>query len=116
MPGKSAVGVWNVTGAEPFFRAHFPGNPLVPGVYLIEGLAQIAGLAAMSEGSKTGGMIAHVDVKFENPVAPPASVQLQAIVSRSMGSLTMCDVIASVSGQPVARGTVAIKSAGHAGK
>ena len=109
-PGQRAAGAWNVDGSEPFFRAHFPGRPLVPGVLLIEALAQIAGLAAASGApGVTGGMLAHADVKLEAPVAPPASIDLRASVSRELGGLRICEVIASVKGQPVARGTVAIK-------
>ena len=105
-----ATGVWNLTGDEPFFKAHFPGRPLVPGVLMIEALAQIAGLASASGGSGAGGgKLAHADVKFESPVSPPASIELRATVSRSIGDLRQCEVTASVGGQPVARGTVTIR-------
>jgi hypothetical protein len=54
-------------------------------------------------------MLAHVDVKFEAPVVPPASIELRAAVSRTLGPLKLCDVVASVSGYAVARGSVAIR-------
>lgn len=108
-PGKSATGVWKVDGSEAFLRAHFPGRPIVPGVLLTEGLAQLAGIAASTDPDKHGGMLAHVDIKFESPIVPPAAIELSANVSRVLGAVRMCDVIASVSGQAVARGTVAIK-------
>ncbi|CAN5433345.1 hypothetical protein BH09PLA1_BH09PLA1_12600 [soil metagenome] len=108
-PGKSALGVWKVDGSEPFLKAHFPGRPLVPGVLVTEGLAQLAGIAAATDSQKQSGMLAHIDIKFESAVVPPAAIELSANVSRVMGSLRMCDVVASVSGRPVARGTVAIK-------
>src|SRR4051794_22022268 len=44
--GQSAEGVWDLSGNEPFFAGHFPGQPLVPGVLMAEALAQISGLAA----------------------------------------------------------------------
>ena len=111
-PGKSAVGVWKVDGSEAFLKAHFPGRPIVPGVLLTEGLAQLAGIAASSASPKHGGsagMLAHVDVKFESPIIPPAAIEMSATVARELGSLRQCEVIASVGGRPVARGTVAIK-------
>ena len=108
-PGKSAAGVWVVDGSEAFLKAHFPGRPIVPGVLVTEGLAQIAGIAASTESDKHGGMLAHVDIKFESSIVPPVAIELSANVSRVLGALRMCDVIASVSGRSVARGTVAIK-------
>ena len=76
---------------------------------MTEGLAQIAGIAASTESDKHGGMLAHVDIKFESSIVPPVAIELSANVSRVLGALRMCDVIASVSGRSVARGTVAIK-------
>ncbi len=110
-PGEHASGVWMIDGSEPFFAAHFPGRPIVPGVFIIEALAQLSGIAAASESSgaaRSVGGIAQVDVKFEKPVMPPAGIELQATVSRTMGALRQCNVIASVGGQPVARGSLTI--------
>ena len=82
----------------------------MPGVLIVEALAQMAGIAAGSaEDAARGGMLANVDVKFEAPVPPPVSIELRANVTRAMSGLRMCDVIASVSGHAVARGTIAIK-------
>ena len=106
--GKSALGVWKVDGTEGFFKAHFPGRPIVPGVLIVEGLAQLAGIAASRE-SDQHGMLAHVDVKFEAPVVPPAAIEMSVNVARALGTIRQCDVVASVGGRPVARGTVAIK-------
>ncbi|HEV7299524.1 MAG TPA: 3-hydroxyacyl-ACP dehydratase FabZ family protein [Tepidisphaeraceae bacterium] len=108
-PGKTALGQWTVDGSEPFFAGHFPNRPIVPGVLLIESLAQLAGIA-LAAGSKTqGGMLVHADVRFESPVAPPATIDLSATVTRQMGDLHQCDVAATVAGTVVARGSVALR-------
>jgi 3-hydroxyacyl-[acyl-carrier-protein] dehydratase len=116
LPAKSAAGFWNVDGTEAFFKGHFPGKPMVPGVLLIESLAQIAGLAAFEPASDprdgAGGLLAHADVLFEIPVIPPAAIALHATVVQTIGALRMCEVSASVAGRVVARGTVAIRFTG----
>lgn len=106
-PGKVALGHWNLRGDEAFFAGHFPGRPIVPGVLITEALAQMAGLAA-SDQQASAGVLAQVEMRFLAPVVPPASVELRANVTQLRDRLRQCDVIASVGGQPVARGTVSI--------
>jgi 3-hydroxyacyl-[acyl-carrier-protein] dehydratase len=105
--GQDAGGMWLVKGDEAFLKGHFPGNPVVPGVLIIEALAQLAGLACGGSGNR-GGMLAHADVRFLAPVKPPAAIELTATVASTLESTTLCDVQASVGGHPVARGTVAV--------
>ncbi len=107
--GESAEAVWQLDGTEAFFAGHFPNQPLVPGVLIAEALAQVSGLGA---GATSGqGRLAHVDVRFEQPVPPPAEIRLESRLTRSMGTLRQFDVSASVGPVVVARGTVALSFA-----
>jgi 3-hydroxyacyl-[acyl-carrier-protein] dehydratase len=113
--GESARGVWVVTGKEHFFSGHFPGRPVVPGVLLIEALAQISGLSgAWEKGADV--RLAHADVRFDQAVVPPAEVVLESRFVREMGTLRQYEVSASVGGAVVARGTVALTGGRGAAK
>lgn len=106
-PGQSATGVWELTGQESFFAGHFPGQPIVPGVLIAEALAQLSGLTA-PEGVTSAGKLAHVDVRFEQPVAPPVRIDLASTLTRMIGPLQLCDVTATVGQTVVARGTITL--------
>ncbi|MDB4444059.1 3-hydroxyacyl-ACP dehydratase FabZ [bacterium] len=74
--GKRIVGIKNVSINEPFFQGHFPGNPIMPGVLIIEAMAQVGGMLArlsMPEVMERGGAIFFISmdkVKFRKPVVP----------------------------------------------
>jgi beta-hydroxyacyl-ACP dehydratase FabZ len=76
--GKRVVGIKNVTSNEPFFQGHFPGNPIMPGVLIIEAMAQVGGiLARLSIGGVTEKekedrvfFVSMDKVKFRRPVVP----------------------------------------------
>ncbi len=108
-PGHSGSGEWHVSGHEDFFRGHFPGDPIVPGVLITEALAQLSGLASATDSSSPAtARLAHVDVKFLESVRPPAVIRLNSAVRGVLGSLTMCDVTAQVGFTVVARGSLTL--------
>ncbi|HZL37191.1 MAG TPA: phosphopantetheine-binding protein [Tepidisphaeraceae bacterium] len=105
--GESGEAAWSLTGQEAFFAGHFPGNPLAPGVLIAEALAQLCGLVGPDTGSR-GGKLAHVDIRFEQSVTPPAEITLHSKLLRTMGELQQFEVWAEVNGAAVARGTLAL--------
>ena len=113
--GKGS-GCWQVDGTEWFFKGHFPGDPVVPGVLVVESLAQLCGIVSMS--SSTGQdmpsdmamRLGQVDVRFHNAVVPPDRIMLEATLVRELGGLYMFDVQANIESGRVARGTIAVKS------
>lgn len=114
-PGVRGRGVWSVRGDEDFFRGHFPGQPLVPGVLLLESMAQLSGLVGLHDGRPGGasrsGRLVHSDVRFDAPVRPPADVVVEASLERVFGSLRQFTVSASAGGARVARGTLTLAEA-----
>ena len=113
--GVSGRAQWQVHGDEAFLLGHFPSNPIVPGVLIVEALAQLAGLVAFQCGAEPvhgadeiGGRLAHVDARFDNVVQPPAVIDLHVSIQRSMGNLFMFDVSAAVDGTVAARGSLTV--------
>jgi beta-hydroxyacyl-ACP dehydratase FabZ len=90
-PGKRAVGIKNVTINEPFFRGHFPGNPIMPGVLIIEAMAQVGGVLArlsmpeiIEEEGRNSLLFVSIDgVKFRRPVIPGDQMVLKLKVLRA---------------------------------
>ncbi len=81
VPGERAVGLKNVTMNEPFFQGHFPGRPIMPGVLIVEALAQVGGTILMQMGDLKGklSMFAGIDkVRFRRPVTPGDQLILTA--------------------------------------
>ena len=103
--GKRVVGLKNVTVNEPFFPGHFPHNPVMPGVLIIEAMAQTAAVLAF----KTDGSVpdddstvyfASVDnVRFKRPVVPGDQLVMEAQIVRKMGNIWKFTAVARVDGE-----------------
>lgn len=94
VPGKKAVGIKNVTLNEPHFQGHFPGRPIMPGVLIIEAMAQVGGVVLTQMADLNGGlfMFAGIDgVRFRRPVVPGdqliMTVELLSVKRRRFGKM-----------------------------
>lgn len=88
-PGKKAVGIKNVTVNEPFFVGHFPGNPIMPGVLIIEAMAQVAGIMAFKSGVE-GDTVYFMSIekaKFRKPVIPGDQLRLEITTLQVRGNV-----------------------------
>ena len=107
VPGESAECGKTFSSDEPFFRGHFPGDPLVPGVILTEALAQTAGLAAGQPG-RAFRLSAIRGMKFLRAVRPADELVLSARKVAVVGALWQFEVAARVRGEVVAEGVVVL--------
>jgi len=101
----SIAGIKNVTINEPFFEGHFPGNPIMPGVLIIEALAQVAGvlaLGASEAGEKSVFFMSIEKAKFRRPVVPGDQLRLQAKVVQRRNNVWRFSAEATVEGTVVA--------------
>jgi UDP-N-acetylglucosamine acyltransferase len=105
-PGRRIVAVKNVTISEDFFQGHFPGEPLLPGVLMIETLAQVATLLLLH--SPDGPIVERVwlrgvdDAKFRKQVVPGDRLQLEVTLGRRRASMARARGVASIEGAVVA--------------
>ena len=107
---KRVLGVKNVTINEPFFQGHFPGHPVMPGVLVIEALAQAGGLLTQLSHQVDGTLgegkffyLVKIDnAKFSRMVVPGDQLQLEVTLKRVIRNMAMYTGIARVDGQQVA--------------
>jgi len=111
-PGKSGSAEYCVRGDEPFLRGHFPGQPLFPGVLLIEGAAQLAGTVAQSDpqhpplpGLK---LTALRGVKILGTARPGEIIRYSAQITGRMGNLIQAEASASVGGTTVLQAQITL--------
>ena len=105
------VGFKNVTANEQFFQGHFPGHPVMPGVLIVEALAQASGLLAYQSEpwiaeEKVMYLMALDAVKFRRPVVPGDRLTLEVTLTKRKGAIWKLKGIASVDGQKAAEAEV----------
>lgn len=85
-PGEFARGLWRLTGDEAFFAGHFPGRPTLPGVLMVESIAQLGAFAVLTGGGRAAGklpLFGGVDgVRFRRQVAPGDTLELEVELGR----------------------------------
>lgn len=105
--GQSAVGIKNVSVNEPFFQGHFPVKPVMPGVLIVEAMAQTAAvLVVRTLGAAFQGKIVYFmtveNAKFRRPVGPGDQMHIHVDKERHRGNVWKFKGIAKVDGTPVA--------------
>ncbi|MBS1068435.1 3-hydroxyacyl-ACP dehydratase FabZ [Gluconobacter cerinus] len=108
--GESAVGIKNVTVNEPFFQGHFPSHPVMPGVLIIEAMAQTAAtLVVLTLGKAFEGKLVYFmtieGAKFRRPVGPGDQLRIEVVKERSRANVWKFKGTARVDGVAVAEAT-----------
>jgi 3-hydroxyacyl-[acyl-carrier-protein] dehydratase len=113
-PGKEGIGEYRVRGDESFLRGHFPGEPVFPGVLLVEAAAQLAGIVAQSDpgiqplkGLKLTALRA---VKILGTARPGELLRIEARVTGRLGALVQAQAQASVAGRLVLTAELTLSS------
>jgi 3-hydroxyacyl-[acyl-carrier-protein] dehydratase len=112
VPDESAIGVKNVTINEPFFQGHFPQRPVMPGVLIIEAMAQTAAVLVvetLGPGSE-GKLVYFMSVdsaRFRKPVMPGDTLRIHVAKQRNRGNVWKFTAEAKVEGRLVAEATYA---------
>lgn len=87
-PGRRGVGLKNVTANEPFFQGHFPGRPIMPGVLIVEALAQVGAVVILARDEFRGkiGLFGGIDAcRFRRQVVPGDQLRLEVEITRLRG-------------------------------
>jgi 3-hydroxyacyl-[acyl-carrier-protein] dehydratase len=97
-PNVSITGIKNVTINEPFFQGHFPGQPIMPGVLIIEAMAQVGGVLAFSTGTdaKSVFFMSIEKAKFRKPVVPGDQLKMELRVTHQRGNVWKLSGVAKV--------------------
>ena len=103
--GKSGTAEYTVRGDEPALRGHFPGDPIFPGVLLVEAAAQLAGIVAQSDPERAPlaglKLTALQNVKISGTARPGETIRLEAKVTGRMGNLIQAEAAAQVGSRKI---------------
>jgi 3-hydroxyacyl-[acyl-carrier-protein] dehydratase len=112
-PGKRIVALKNVSANEPCFQGHFPGRPILPGVLILEAMAQAAGLLVFSAeppaGHTDGSVYYYVGIdnaRFKKPVVPGDQLELEVAFERRLRGIGKFSCVARVAGTVVAEAQI----------
>ena len=108
--GESATGIKNVSINEPFFQGHFPGHPVIPGVLIVEAMAQTAGIVVVDAlGTESEGRVVYFmsveSARFRKPVTPGDQLHLHVTKKASRGNVWKFTAEARVDGTVVSDAT-----------
>ena len=112
VPGESILGYKNLSANEAFFAGHFPDNPIMPGVLILEAMAQIAGILGFKSKGKTpeDGSIYYFaaadDVRFKRPCVPGDRIMLRARLLSERRGIARFEVSAEVDGELAASAVI----------
>ena len=111
-PGKRIVALKNVSANEPYFPGHFPHRPIMPGVLILEAMAQAAGVlvfSAQDAKQHQESVYYYVGIdnaRFKKPVVPGDQLELEVVLERSLRGIGRFACVARVGGQIVAEATI----------
>lgn len=106
-PGESCTAYKNVCINEPHFRGHFPGNPIMPGVLIVEALAQTGAVAILSlpENKGKNALFGGIDkLRFKKQVLPGDVLKLEVKIIKRKGPIGVGEATATVDGKVAAKG------------
>lgn len=107
VPGESCTAYKNVSEDEYYFKGHFPGNPIMPGVLIVESLAQTGAVAilSMEENKGRNALFGGIDkIRFKKQVVPGDRLKLEVKIIKRKGPIGIGEAIATVDGKVAAKG------------